>query len=267
MIKTCKNCGQQFDGRANKEFCSKKCNNEYAYRMTKNGAADISSDDSFDLSYNAPVSTETAAGSAENMHYNRLKSANKSAYKPTYQSFRHNSYPQNTNNADIHKVYQELTDAKVRIKELEREIEDKDEEVENLKGEIAELQNTNGVLQMNRVMYGDAMQYQQELSQKEMKITKLQESNSALSYDLKTAQCEIETVKDNFAKNVANSKRQQGKILAILDARQLTTDFKNKISYLYSGWSNASEDDVMSKFSNFISGIVGKVNDVFNSNY
>ncbi len=72
MIKTCKNCGQEFDGRANKEFCSKKCNNEYAYRLTKNATAENSADD-YDVT--AEKSADDYNVTAERTSYNRLNSA------------------------------------------------------------------------------------------------------------------------------------------------------------------------------------------------
>ena len=44
MKKQCKFCGQEFDGRADKEFCSKECINKFAYRLKKNETSERPSD-------------------------------------------------------------------------------------------------------------------------------------------------------------------------------------------------------------------------------
>ena len=140
MIKTCKNCGQKFDGRANKEFCSKKCNNEYAYRLTKNTTAENSADD---YNITAEKSADDYNITAEKSAYNRLNSAEYSDNQP----IRHFTNTQNNINT--------MNDNTVSIKEYDRVCNDLDDandtitdlrkEVEQLKDGIREAKTQNAL--------------------------------------------------------------------------------------------------------------------------
>ena len=137
MIKTCKNCGQQFDGRINKEFCSKKCNNEYAYRLTKNVTAENSADDydvtADDYDVTAENSAENYNVTAEKMQYNRLNSAEYSDSQP----FRQFTNPNNT--------IKKMNENTVSVKEYDRVCDDLD----NANETINELRQTVEQLKEN----------------------------------------------------------------------------------------------------------------------
>lgn len=125
MIKTCKNCGQKFDGRANKEFCSKKCNNEYAYRLTKNATAENSADD---YNITAEKSADDYNITAEKSAYNRLNSAEYSDNQTIRQftNTQNNINTMNDNTVSIKeydRVCNDLDDANDTITDLRKEVE------------------------------------------------------------------------------------------------------------------------------------------------
>ena len=126
MIKTCKNCGQEFDGRANKEFCSKKCNNEYAYRLTKNATAENSADD---YGVTAENSADDYNVTAERTSYNRLNSAEYSDNQPIRQFTNTTTNNTNTMNEnavsvkEYDRVCNDLDDANDTIDKLRKEVE------------------------------------------------------------------------------------------------------------------------------------------------